>query len=221
MLGLLRRRCRCMCSRPAQSRAGCGPPATGLTVPTATTGFLAHGCLRLTWVRYWTPGYWGWNGGLYIWYPGYWGPHVGYYGGVNYGFGYFGIGFVGGKWRGGVFDYNRAVMHVGAAHGWGGNRVYEDRTVVGRNTVGKQPRGLQRRAGRHQSSSPRRKRTRTMHEQHMAPTSFQTQHDAAAMHNTNNYFSHNHGHPTNHGSCQANGCGVARTDRAGIAELQP
>jgi len=37
---------------------------------------------------------------------GYWGRHVGYYGGVNYGFGYEGIGFVGGEWRGNEFAYN-------------------------------------------------------------------------------------------------------------------
>ncbi len=43
----------------------------------------------------WTPGYWGFGGGLYVWHAGYWGPHVGFYGGVNYGFGYFGHGFVG------------------------------------------------------------------------------------------------------------------------------
>src|SRR5258707_13059183 len=33
----------------------------------------------------WTPGYWGFEGGNYGWQPGYWGPHVGFYGGVNYG----------------------------------------------------------------------------------------------------------------------------------------
>ena len=44
---------------------------------------------------------------------GYWGPHVGYYGGVNYGFGYMGIGFAGGVWAGGAFRYNTAVMRVG------------------------------------------------------------------------------------------------------------
>lgn len=32
----------------------------------------------------------------YAWRPGYWGPHVGFYGGVNYGFGYFGTAYVGG-----------------------------------------------------------------------------------------------------------------------------
>ena len=61
----------------------------------------------------WTPGYWGWQEGAYFWHPGYWGPHVGFYGGVHYGFGYDGEGFEGGYWRGGVFLYNRAVWHVG------------------------------------------------------------------------------------------------------------
>ena len=49
----------------------------------------------------WTPGYWGWVNGAYLWHAGYWGPHVGFYGGVNYGFGYGGVGFAGGEWRGG------------------------------------------------------------------------------------------------------------------------
>jgi WXXGXW repeat (2 copies) len=34
----------------------------------------------------WTPGYWGWGNGVYLWHAGYWGPHVGFYGGINYGF---------------------------------------------------------------------------------------------------------------------------------------
>src|SRR5581483_6665422 len=42
---------------------------------------------------YWTPGYWAWVASYYVWHPGYWGPHVGYYGGINYGFGYFGHGY--------------------------------------------------------------------------------------------------------------------------------
>jgi WXXGXW repeat (2 copies) len=60
----------------------------------------------------WTPGYWGWGGGAYVWYPGYWGPHVGFYGGINYGFGYTGVGYAGGYWRGNDFYYNRAVTNV-------------------------------------------------------------------------------------------------------------
>jgi len=60
----------------------------------------------------WTPGYWGWSGDAYLWHEGYWGPQVGFYGGINYGFGYFGVGFVGGRWDNGRFLYNRAVTNV-------------------------------------------------------------------------------------------------------------
>ena len=60
----------------------------------------------------WTPGYWGWANGLYVWHAGYWGPTVGFYGGVNYGFGYFGVGYAGGYWREGSFYYNRSVSNV-------------------------------------------------------------------------------------------------------------
>jgi len=71
-----------------------------------------------TWVMapevgyFWTPPYWGWNGAAFAFYDGYWGPEVGFYGGVDYGFGYFGTGFVGGRWDNGHFFYNRAVMNV-------------------------------------------------------------------------------------------------------------
>ena len=60
----------------------------------------------------WTPGYWGWGDGLYLWHVGYWGPHVGFYGGINYGFGYAGIGYQGGYWERGSFRYNRSVNNV-------------------------------------------------------------------------------------------------------------
>ncbi len=50
----------------------------------------------------WTPGYWGWNDGLYVWNGGYWGLHIGFYGGVNYGFGYSGRGYEGGYWNHGA-----------------------------------------------------------------------------------------------------------------------
>ncbi|MGH9467744.1 MAG: hypothetical protein ACRD1Y_10355 [Terriglobales bacterium] len=75
----------------------------------------------------WTPGYWGYGGDAYVWHAGYWGPHVGFYGGINYGFGYFGNGFAGGHWARGRFYYNTAVWRV--------NRTvihttYVDRTVI-------------------------------------------------------------------------------------------
>jgi hypothetical protein len=62
----------------------------------------------------WTPGYWAFVGGIYMFHAGYWGPHVGYYGGINYGYGYFGSGFVGGRWVDNSFAYNKAVSNVNA-----------------------------------------------------------------------------------------------------------
>jgi hypothetical protein len=72
-----------------------------------------------TWVQppvsdmLWTPGYWGWRDGFYGWNPGYWGTQIGYYGGVNYGYGYTGVGYQGGYWHGGAFFYNRSVANFG------------------------------------------------------------------------------------------------------------
>jgi len=61
---------------------------------------------------YWTPGYWGMTNGLYVWNRGYWGPQVGFYGGINYGYGYFGTGYVGGRWNNKTFVYNTAVTNI-------------------------------------------------------------------------------------------------------------
>ncbi len=41
----------------------------------------------------WTPPYWEYDRGRYRWHHGYWGPHRGYYGGIDYGFGYDGSGY--------------------------------------------------------------------------------------------------------------------------------
>jgi len=79
----------------------------------------------------WTPGYWAWRENIYVWHAGYWGPRVGFYGGVNYGFGYPGVGFHGGYWNGGVFAYNRAVTNIGTVNI---TNVYT-KTVVHNTTV--------------------------------------------------------------------------------------
>ncbi|MGB7265606.1 MAG: YXWGXW repeat-containing protein [Terracidiphilus sp.] len=60
----------------------------------------------------WSPGYWGFYGGRYLFYPGHWGMHIGFYGGINYGFGYVGLGYEGGYWNSGHFFYNRAYNNV-------------------------------------------------------------------------------------------------------------
>jgi hypothetical protein len=169
-----------------------------------TPGYWAYGGDGYYWVpgtwvpapyvgALWTPPYWGWSDGLFVFHRGYWGPHVGYYGGVNYGFGYMGIGFAGGVWHGGVFAYNTAVMNVGP----GVHSVYRDTTIVHNTTIINNnhvaysggPGGI--------NHQPTREEDAYSHEQHMAATSMQTQHENAAMHNTNNYASHNGGHPSN------------------------
>ncbi len=63
----------------------------------------------------WTPGYWGYSLGRYGFYPGHWGLHIGYYGGINYGFGYTGFGYEGGYWHAGHFNYNREYNNVDGA----------------------------------------------------------------------------------------------------------
>jgi WXXGXW repeat (2 copies) len=72
----------------------------GAWVPPPTVGLL------------WTPPWWGWNNGVYVFNQGYWGPTVGFYGGVNYGYGYTGNGYWGGRWSGNTFQYNTAVTRV-------------------------------------------------------------------------------------------------------------
>ncbi len=60
----------------------------------------------------WTPGYWGFVGDRYRFHHGFWGLHIGFYGGINYGFGYTGYGYYGGYWRDRHFFYNTAVNRV-------------------------------------------------------------------------------------------------------------
>ena len=60
----------------------------------------------------WTPGYWGWGGNAFLFHEGYWGPHVGYYGGINYGYGYGGRGYEGGRWENNRFFYNTSVNRI-------------------------------------------------------------------------------------------------------------
>ena len=147
-----------------------------------------------TWVRpprvgfLWTPPWWGFAGGVYGFHTGYWGPHIGFYGGINYGFGYGGIGYEGGRWEHGVFAYNRVVNNFGGVHI---NNVYE-RTVVNNTTINHVAfnggeRGIQARPTQEQQAAER--------EQHIAATKSQTRHFEAARANPQLRASVNHGHP--------------------------
>ena len=136
----------------------------------------------------WTPGYWGWNDGVYVWNAGYWGPHIGFYGGINYGFGYGGEGFYGGEWRGGAFFYNTAVMHVDETRI---TNVYVNRTVIVNNeshvAFNGGEGGVQARPTAQQEAYGREKHTR--------PVAAQVQQRTAASHNRQLFASVNHGAP--------------------------
>ena len=107
-----RRHCRNIRSLPSPAMATCGRPDIGAMLPRATSGYPAHGRMPPQVGFLWTPGYWGFSAGLYSFNYGSWGPYVGYYGGINYGFGYGGIGYQGGYWSGNRFNYNRSVNNV-------------------------------------------------------------------------------------------------------------
>lgn len=137
----------------------------------------------------WTPGYWGFVGGVYGWHAGYWGPHVGFYGGINYGFGYGGVGFVGGEWRGGVFAYNTAVVHVNETVV---RNVYVNRTVINNTVVNNHysfngPGGVR--------AVPTAEERGYMHEQHFQPTAEQMSHERMAGQDHTMLASENHGAP--------------------------
>jgi hypothetical protein len=158
-----------------------------------------------TWVEvpqpgyFWTPGYWAFANGYYLWHGGYWGPHVGFYGGINYGYGYYGSGFYGGRWDGNVFRYNTAAWHVNSAviH-----NTYVDRTVINQGAVNSHvsfngPGGIEARptAGEEAAAQNRR----------LEATSAQRAHEQEARNDRNQHYSVNQGHPNT----------VVRTNAAG------
>jgi hypothetical protein len=135
----------------------------------------------------WTPAYWAWNDGVYVFYPGYWGPHVGFYGGVNYGFGYTGEGYEGGYWRGGTFFYNTTVnniSNVSIANVYTRNVVVNNSSNVSYN--GGQG-GIPARPTAEQLLAAR--------EHHLPPRPEQVRHLEAAAQNPSLLLSNNHGHP--------------------------
>ena len=136
----------------------------------------------------WTPGWWGWGGEAFIFHEGFWGPTVGFYGGINYGFGYFGTGFFGGEWRGGAFFYNTAVLHVDTTRI---TNVYVNRTVIVNNNshvaYNGGPGGV--------TARPTPREEAAEHERHIPPVAAQTQHLQSARTNPELRASANHGKP--------------------------
>ena len=138
----------------------------------------------------WTPGYWGYEAGVYNWHAGYWGPHVGFYGGVNYGYGYAGRDYVGGHWDHGAFAYNTAITNVNTTviHTTYINRTVINNVTVNRVSYNGGPGGIVVRPNAAEESA--------MHERHTIATAEQAQHEHAAGGNRALLASENHGRPS-------------------------
>ena len=161
----------------------------------------------------WTPGYWAWDGGVYLWHAGYWGPRVGFYGGINYGFGYFGVGYVGGHWDHDRFFYNRAVNNFGGVHI---TNVYNAPVRNG---------GVTRVSfnGGHGGTTarPNGDEQAAAAQHHVDPTALQTRHEHAAAGNHAFLASVNHGRPPVAATSRAasfTGAGIVHA-RGGAAAL--
>ncbi len=122
----------------------------------------------------WTPGYWAFEGAGYLWHVGYWGNQVGYYGGLNYGYGYTGTGYQGGRWEGSVFRYNRAASYVDSrvVH-----NVYNSRVANGAQTARVSFSGSPARASARIPAAPQRPAVAAI----AGPTAEQVQHEHTAL----------------------------------------
>jgi YXWGXW repeat-containing protein len=159
----------------------------------------------------WTPGYWGWAGDSFVFYDGYWGPHIGFYGGINYGFGYFGVGFLGGRWDGGHFFYNRAVLNVNVTEIHNVyNTTVENNVTVNRVSYNGGNGGV--------TARPTGDEEAAAHERHVGPVAAQTQHLQEARSNPQQRASANQGRPPVAATARPgefSGNGVVKASEAG------
>ncbi len=145
----------------------------------------------------WTPAYWGWVGGRYAFHPGYWGREVGFYGGIDYGYGYGGDGYQGGRWDHGAFFYNRSVNNVESVRI---TNVYNQTVVVNRNSNVSFNGGNGGTVAR-----PTAQQETIARERHVEPTPVQRQQVQTASKDRASFAKQNHGEPA-----------VAATPRAGV-----
>jgi flagellar biosynthesis GTPase FlhF len=114
---------------------------------------------------------------------------VGFYGGISYGFGYFGVGFVGGRWDHDHFFYNRSVTNINVVNV---RNVYNETVINNNVTINRVsynggPGGIEARPGREDEIAE--------HERHIGPVSMQTQHMQEARNNRELRASVNEGRP--------------------------
>lgn len=137
----------------------------------------------------WTPSYWAWGGTAFVFYEGYWGPVVGFYGGINYGYGYFGRGYDGGRWDGRRFYYNRTVNNINVTeiHNVYNTTVVNNNVNVTRVSYNGGNGGVNARATPQEQTAAR--------ERHIRPVPAQIQHIQAARSNRELRASENQGKP--------------------------
>jgi hypothetical protein len=133
----------------------------------------------------WTPGYWGFMAGMYRYNYGSWGQYVGYYGGINYGFGYVGTGYQGGYWGGNRFNYNGSVNNINITNVSVYNRTITNTNMNRASYNG--PGGITRR--------PMQAENIAMRGQRIPPMTTQLQHQQSAAQNHQQFASVNHGRP--------------------------
>jgi len=138
----------------------------------------------------WTPPYWGFAGNVYVFHRGYWGNTIGFYGGIDYGYGYGGVGFVGGGWYGGHFRYNTAVVRVNVAVV---HNTYADRTVY--HERGPNHASFNGRGG--YTARPTAQEMAATREHHVMATSEQIRNQRMAREDKSQFASSNGGKPGN------------------------
>jgi hypothetical protein len=144
----------------------------------------------------WTPGYWGWGGSAFFFHEGYWGAHVGFYGGINYGFGYGGVGYLGGRWENNHFFYNTNVNRINETiiHNTYNTRI--ENVTVNHISYNGGNGGINARASAEEEGYAR--------ERHIGPVAAQNEHVQQARGNPELRAAANHGRPP-----------IAATARAG------
>jgi hypothetical protein len=146
----------------------------------------------------WTPPYWSKVDGGYAYHAGYWAAEVGFYRGINYGFGYSGNGYQGGRWNKGSFTYNRAVNNLGSLN----DKSVYDQAVTADDIASH----VSYNGGEGGTEArPTQEQEKLADAQPIGPTTAQQKHFELAAINRSLYSKLNNGEP-----------GVAATQRAGI-----
>ena len=158
----------------------------------------------------WTPGYWSFEPRGYVWNAGYWGVEVGYYGGIDYGYGYAGSGYSGGYWQNHAYYYNRDYNNFGSVH------VTHEYTRAGDNDTRAEHRTSFNGGSGGVLVQPTAQQAAYAQQSHTAPAAVQLQHQQAAAGNRALFLSANHGQPPVAATSRAN-----QFSGAGVVQARP